>query len=184
MQQAEGDTAFAEFFLKPIRMGAASDKEGRDIFEDREYVRILIPGDNKTIVVQEVKDEHRQRFARAYDAWKKTGQVAHDGTPLESWPAMSPARIQELKFLNIYTVEHVAGLSDAQLQRVGMGARELKVKAQAFLDTARDSGTAQKLALENETMKADLQRKDDEIRSLAGRLDELEKRLLSGGTNV
>lgn len=171
------ETCFAEFFLHPIRMGAKSDAAGREIFEDREYVRIIIPGDSKTVVEREVRDEDRRRFSRQYEAFKATGVTPTEGTPLAQWPSMSPARIRELNAMNIFTVEHVAGLSDAIQQKVGIGARELVVKAQAFLKSAASSSIDQQMATELMQAKVDVQRLTKMTTLLATRLEAAEARL-------
>lgn len=161
----------AEFYMHPVRQGAASEAAGRDIYKDVEYVRILYPGDNTQCHETPVTDKHRSEFAEVYRKWKENGQIVHEGTPLDSWPAMTPARIREMNALNIFTVEHIAGLDDSRIQRVGMGARELKKQAEAFLAVAKDSGAAQGYALEVERLKIDNAALAEQVKVLAAKLE-------------
>ena len=51
------------------------------------------------------------------------------------------SRVEELAYFHIRTVEQLAAVNDAQLQQLGMGARELRERARLFLEVAR-TGTA------------------------------------------
>lgn len=70
---------------------------------------------------------------KAYDAWKKGQEEPADGTPLAVWPGVNSAQADRLRGLHIRTVEDVAGMNDADMDRLGMGARSLRDKAKAFV---------------------------------------------------
>ena len=60
------------------------------------------------------------------------------GTPVEVWAKEAPDELSELQLgelqiLKFRVVEQVATATDAQLQRIGMGAVGLRMRAQAFL---------------------------------------------------
>jgi hypothetical protein len=150
---------YAEFFLEPVKLGFRSEQEGRPIYEDREHVRIIIAGDNKTEVVREARDEDKERFSRAYQAFKQGAErVAQDGTPLKEWPEMTPAIIKELAHYNIYTVDALASLTDSQLQNIGPGGRVWRDKAQAFLTFAKDVSLPTRLVAESDRLKGEIER--------------------------
>jgi len=141
-----------EFFVKPIELKAKSREEGRPIYEDREFVRIRFPADNKRELVAPANERHyvsharqqmtyAERFAASYDAWKKSDAEFISGTPLSELPAITSARREELKAQNIRTVEQMAGITDAGGRKLGMGWREEVDAAKAYLDRA--SGTAE-----------------------------------------
>lgn len=162
---------FAEFFLEPVEQSFLSREEGRPVFKDVEHVRILIAGDAKSEVVQEVTDQHKARFPQAYAAFKNNlDQIEATGTPLKHWPAMTPATIKNFAAQNIHTVEQLAAVTDAALQTLGMGARDWRERAKAFLATAKDTAAAQKLASENEALRAD-------VDALKAQIDNLSKAL-------
>ena len=58
--------------------------------------------------------------------------------------------------MNIHTAEALAGLDGANLSRLGMGGRELKTQAEAWIAKATGSAGISKLAAENEALKARL----------------------------
>jgi len=68
-----------------------------------------------------------------YDAWKKGQEAPANGTPLAAWPGCSPEMAESLKLLHLLTVEDVADMNEATLERVGMGARAMRDQARAFV---------------------------------------------------
>lgn len=157
------------FSVEPVHMENLSEKEGRPIYHDVEMVRIVIAGDNKTEIVRKVKDDDRNRWPQEYAAFKRGEERALTGTPVEEWPAINRSQAMELKHLRILTVEMLAAVPDTALQGIGMGARELRAKAQAFLAASKDTAEAQRYAAENERLKdqmADMQRQIRELGAL------------------
>jgi hypothetical protein len=150
------DGVFVSFTLHPVACAADSEKEGRPIFRDQEYVRIVIPGDKTTDFFQPSTARHRERFPRAYALFTRGATARLDGTPIAQWPAVSRAQAAELQALNILTVEALRDLADAHLDRLGPGGAALRARARAFLDHAADAAVTQSLAAENEHLKADL----------------------------
>lgn len=159
-------TIFPRFYVDAVENTSKTQQEGRPIFEDKEFVEILIAGDSKTKVVKRVTDEIRNRWPGEYEAFKKGQEGPVEGTPLDQWPLMTPARIHEMKALNIFTVEALAELSDANLEKLGMGGRDLQKQAKAYLRAATKTAEATRLAKE-------LAQRDDEIEMLKGQLAEL-----------
>jgi hypothetical protein len=49
-----GRRTFPTFYVEAVENRAESEKEGRPIFRDVEYVKILIAGDQKTEVIKKV----------------------------------------------------------------------------------------------------------------------------------
>ena len=168
----------AEFYVDAVHMKAASEEAGRPIYKDYEFVRINVPGDAKTEIVQRVTDEHKNRFARQYDAFKRGVEQATEGTPLEQYPPMQPSQIRMLKALNIPTVEALAGLenNDAKIQELGLGGREMVKSAVAYLAVAADSAEAQKYAIENERMKSEIDDLKTQVQELAKMAEDAPKR--------
>jgi hypothetical protein len=82
---------------------------------------------------------------------------------LDTWPAVTKGQVEQLKFLNIRSVEDVANANDATLERMGMGARVLRDKARAFISAKQGQSVIA------EAMAA----KDQEIAELKSSLAEL-----------
>ena len=158
--------AIPQFFTEAVKLEWKSKQEGRPLFEDREFVRIIIPGDRRSMVVEPLNEGHQQRWPREYEAYKAGREAPLEGTPLSEWPvsAMSPARVQELAYFHIRTVEQLAAVNDAQLQGLGMGARELRERAKTWLEVAAKGAApierlisrAEDLARENERLTREL----------------------------
>ncbi len=145
-----------EFFTKSVELRAKSEEAGRPIHEDREFVRITFPADNKRELVAPAHEMHyvthlreqvtyAERFKASYDAFKSDADNFTEGTPLSEAPFMTKSKIEELKHFKVRTVEQLAGLPDASMKRMGFGARDLRDKAQAYLDAAK--GTSEVEAL-------------------------------------
>lgn len=147
-----------EFTIEPLHLTAKSEEAGRPIYEDREYIRIIIPGNRGSEVYREVMAKDKEEYAEEYKRFKSglSGDEQLTGTPLSAWPAMTPSLIREFSAMNVKTVEHLSSLSDTSLQNF-MGAREWKVKAEAYLKQAADSSFAQQMASENEVLRRDIE---------------------------
>lgn len=125
------------------------DKTGVDV----PYIRIMIPGDKTNVFDQPVREDHKTRFPRHWLAFQM--QNSKDlpvlGTPLVEWHQAEPedftrGQLEELQILKFQTVEQVAGASDGNLQRVGMGGVALREKAKRWLGAKNTSETSSELA--------------------------------------
>lgn len=155
-----GNSTFAEFFVDAVQNNFKSEQEGRPIFEDREFVKIIIPGDNKTEMVYQVTDIYKQQYPKQYEAFKRSEDQRYvSGTPLKHWPPMTPALVRTMEASNIHTVEQLAEITDSQMQHVGMGASEWAKKAKAFLSKASDGAEVTRMV-------ADLKVATDEVARL------------------
>lgn len=150
----------------------ASDVAGKEVLgEKRIFVRIMRPGDNTSIIETPVRDDHKARWPHKWLAWQmKEGLIEGDqnipGWKIEDWDVVKQDQIHELKYLRFNTVEQLAGASDAQIQRLGMGGIGLRTQAQqALKDKSREG------------VKAELEAKDAEIQAMRERLEAIENRL-------
>jgi hypothetical protein len=72
-------------------------------------------------------------FQARYDAWKRGVELPQEGTPLRSWPLISPSELKRCLQADVLTVEQLAHLTEEGLDNVGMGARALKQKAETWI---------------------------------------------------
>jgi len=108
------------------------------------------------------------RFHKQWASYERSGESESvDGTPIDEWSAINLAQKAALKAMSFMTVEMLAGASDTQLQKVGMGGFELRTKAKAFLDASAGSAEAQKYAVENERLKSDIEDLKRQVAELA-----------------
>lgn len=166
---------FPKFSLRSVQHKAASEQAGRPIFKDVEWLDIIIAGDKNTQVSRKVNDLDKKRFAQHYQAFKQGLVAPTTGTPLKEWPILTPAQVDELKYLNFLTVESVAEMSDAAMQSIGMGGRELKNKAKAWLASALKGATSQKLVAENERLSGEVDMLKDQLKAMNTAIEELKK---------
>jgi hypothetical protein len=165
----------------PILMGAASKAAGREIFEDRPYVRIKVAGMDKDEFFGPVNEQIRARFPQEWEAFKKGMEVPTSGTPVERWPQLTPSQVKVLKQNAFRTVEDVASASDQAVESIGMGGRALRHDAQRFLSLASSAADGRrvddleaKLAAAVESGKdkdAKLIAQADQLRTLQGQMD-------------
>jgi len=153
------------FYVRPVLNSFKSAEAGRPIFDEKEFVRIIIPGDKNSVLDTQVTAEYRHRFAEKYDNFKKGLVMAVSGTPLEIWPQMTVGMVAELKAAGVTTVEQLAEMSDSNAQKF-MGSHAMRQKAQAFLDAAKGEAGNTRLA-------AELEKRDSEIAALKQQMNQL-----------
>ena len=135
------------------------------------YVRIQNPGDKTSIIETPVRDEHKKRFPDHWLRWQMQEGMINNGPDvpgwkLEDWTHLNPEQVRELKYLRFSVVEQVAGASDDQVQRMGIGGLSLREEARRAL----------KVRLGAE-IKDELNKKDAEIAALKAADAEKEARL-------
>lgn len=150
MTEAQRDTARPRFYMDAVLNKSLSEKEGRPIYVDKEMVEVRIPGDKLFSWVGEVEEQHKQRWPEHYAAFKRGEQRASVGTPLEHWPnpELHKSRVAELKACDILSVEELANVPDSTLPKLGMGARELREQARAYIAAAKDGAGNSAMAAE------------------------------------
>lgn len=155
------------FFVEPMPDDKATEAAGAIRMHEQEIVRIVVAGDMLNVATHPVTEEIKRRFATQYDAWKARRVEQHiEGTPLKNWPMIPAIRIAEFNSLNIFSVEHLAAVSDTNIHKLADG-RTWRAKAQAWLDSAKDNGAAAKYAADNERLKEEIAELRKQVAELA-----------------
>ena len=147
-------------------------------FDMVQFVKVGAPG---TAVVERI-DRLQKRPAYwavigpRYEAWKKGHEVPVDGTPLTAWPGCRPEEAERFHLMRIYTVQDVAKMTEADMDRYGMGARDKRSQALAFLE----AGDRAKVAGESEQLKKDLADTKAELAEALAAIRELSARVPQG----
>ncbi len=162
---AQDDGLFVVFHLHPELNETKSAEEGRPIYEEQEYITIIIPGDKDNIVDRKVMQQDRERFPRQYMAFKAKEDQPQVGTPLEEWSGVSRSQIEELKFFNVTTVEALAAIPDSQSQKF-MGINALKQKALAYIEDTSLAAPFEQLQQENQVLKDEIAVMKDQLAQL------------------
>lgn len=136
-----------------------SKEEGRKIFDEKIYVRILMPANRLTEIYREASEDDKVRFAAQYQRFIAGLEQLTSGTPISELPQISPAQVLELKALKCDTIEQLATMPDHTVQLLGLGGLTLKNRAQSFLARAKSTDD---LVAQNSALKAEI----DELRAL------------------
>lgn len=116
------------------------------------------------------------KYQAAYDAWKDGQELPVDGFPIKGWGVCSPAQQETLIRMHVLTVEQLAQINEEGLRRIGMGAIDLKRKAEEWLKQINKAGkpTIEIAALkkENEALKLSIASLEEKVRMLADMVQE------------
>lgn len=148
---------FVEFFTEAVEFKAESEKEGRPIFREIPFIRIQHPGDRNNVLETKVTDHYKQKYAREWREFEMRGGNDIVGTLLSQWPPVTKSQVKEAEYFGIRTVEQLAAVNDAALQKIGMGWRELRTKAIAYLDAAQGNAAQSAQAAENERLRNEIE---------------------------
>lgn len=177
---------YVTFFTDARHNPAKSAEAGRPIYDDMEMVKIKIAGDKGTELVAPAHEKaysvregiagitHRLSYAEffpeEYKAFKAGQTQAVSGTPLEEAPFLTAANRAELKAVNVYTIEALAGLE--KTDKLGMNGDRMKDEARAYLKRAEGSAIDGKLLADNEALKRQLEMMQEQINRLGGKQEE------------
>lgn len=162
---ANEDLIAPRFYTAAVEDPIETKKQGRPIFRDDEFVEVKFAGDRQRIHVAPAHEAFRrdkvtnewityaQEYAPLYKRFKEGLTEETRGTPLSELPFLTEAKRSELKALNIKSAEALASLDGAPLKMLGMGGRDLKNQAQAYLDKANGSADAVRLTAENDALR-------------------------------
>ena len=111
-----------------------------------------------------------RHFREKYQAFKAGQAEPELGLSVRQWPSLSKAQAENLIAAGVRTVEDVAVMNEPTMQRVGMGARELKGKAKAYVESRDQNKAAEQIT----ALQAQLGDRETRIEALEARLAALE----------
>lgn len=177
--QIQERPAYVEFELRAEEDRAKSIEAGHPVYADVVYAIITPPGGNLVVEKQAeewVKGKRQDPFYRhykeLYEAFLEDREAPVEGTPVELWPAASPAAVKQIRGAGLRTVEDLAVANETSISKMGMGGRALKQKAVSWLESAGDTG---KVAEENAAMRAMLDDLKETVERQAAQIKELTK---------
>jgi hypothetical protein len=143
--------------------------EKRPIFEEKIFLKKLVPGDNTLTIDRPMREQDIEDFPVEWARYEQKKEAAVPGTPIEVWNVISETQKAEFKALNIFTIDQFAQLSDIAGNRI-MGFNDLRDKARAFIAAAEDSQMFDKIRAETDKK---LQAQDVEMAELRAMISEL-----------
>lgn len=130
---------YVKFYRDVMPDDTETKKHGRPIFKEVDYVMIQTPGDLLKTVKRPVRPDDQRRFAERWHAYANgKDQEEVSGTPLAQWPGVNRAQVEELAFFKVRTVEQLASVPDAVMQKF-MGLTSLRQQAKDWLGRAENS---------------------------------------------
>jgi hypothetical protein len=129
---------FCEFVSHPVIDEAASKEAGKPVYMKVDYVRIKHLGE-KDEIFRPAHDGDKRRFKRQWEAFQFDEEAVPIGTPLSVLFPRNPEIVKNLQLEKIETVEQLAGLTDTQIQNIGLGGRQFTDRAKAFLASSTDA---------------------------------------------
>jgi hypothetical protein len=163
------DRLMIKFELFPHPNQTKSLEAGHPVYDDKEYITIIVPGDKTSVVHRPVWAQDLQRFARQYAQFKQGLEQTVVGLPLKLWGGMTLGQAKEFEYFNVKTVEQLAEMADAHGQAI-QGFQGYKQRAQDYVKTTREQAPL----LE---MRAEIEKKDSEVASLIEALKQQGERL-------
>lgn len=150
-REAGDKTVYVKFYVKPVRDEDASVAEGRPIYKDKEYIEIRVPGNQTNVVQRPVSDMDRRRFRTAYEKFKEGETEQTIGTPLTEVGWITRSQVEELSYLRIRTLEHLAEVGDDVCSRMP-GMYKLKQRAQQAVAKSEKDAPFLAIQQKNEEM--------------------------------
>jgi hypothetical protein len=129
------------FFPRVLRDNFKSKEAGRPIHYTVDFIQIVVPGDRLRVVEREASDYDKERFAAKWAMYKAGKQEEVKGTLLTTWGVMSPNIAADYSAMGVKTVEQLADADELLITNLGMGGRDWKTRAQAYLAATGQSTT-------------------------------------------
>lgn len=185
LMEQKARPALLRFELVPMEDKAASVKAGRYQARDVEFVWVKAQGGTDDVCYKvvnwlaymenEVKGGRFpslwwEQYQQQLVAWRAKQELPLFGTPIKTWPVISPAQRENLLRIDLRTVEDLAAINDEAASRIGMGSLDLKNKAKAWLAQSEDKG---KLTQEMAALQQTNTIQSGQIDSMMRQIDEM-----------
>lgn len=157
-----GGAVLVRFERRARKHEFKSREEGREIFEDCDFIIKVICGTND-IIERPAEKKDIEQYPQQYANFLRLigdGVAVQEGFPLAEVSWMTESRKQELRAMNVFTLEQLSALPDSVISRCGLGTRDEVGRASAQLKQIQDASHVNKVASES----SELRRLIEEIR--------------------
>ena len=142
------------FHAVQVKNNFKTDLEKRPIFEERIFLKKLVPGDSTLVVDRPMRENDKEDYPIEWARFEQKKEQKADGTPIDAWMGINDTQKAEFKALHIFTIDQFAKLPDSAGNKI-MGFNDLRAKARAFIGAAQDSQLMDKIRAEtDEKLKA------------------------------
>lgn len=132
------DGILVEIYDRAVKDEAASETSDTPVFVTRPYIKKRIPN-SRDMYDQPVKSTDRDRYGDLFAKFEAGEEGTLDGTPLEQCPLLDVSQVETLKAANVFTVQQLSDLNDSGLHRLPTGYRNLKTKAQKWINQGKEN---------------------------------------------
>ena len=143
--------------------------EKRPIFEEKIFLKKLVPGDSTLVVDRPMREQDIDEFPIEWARFEQKKEQKVSGTPIDVWSAISETQKAEFKALHIFTIDQFAQLADSVGNKI-MGFNDLRDKARAFIAAAKDSAVFDKIRAETDAKLAQQEEEMAQLRELVNQL--------------
>jgi hypothetical protein len=157
------------FHAVQVQNNFLTAQEKRPIFQERIFLKKLVPGDNTLTIDRPMRDQDIEDYPVEWARFEQKKEATVAGTPIEVWTAISETQKAEFKALNIFTIDQFAQLADIVGNKI-MGFNDLREKARTFIAASQDSQMFDKIRAETDKK---LQAQDVEMAELRAMIAEL-----------
>jgi hypothetical protein len=168
------DRLMIKFELFPHPNETKSLEAGHPVYDDKEYITIIVPGDKTSIVHRPVWAQDKERFSRQYAQFKQGQEQTVVGLPLKLWGGMTLGQAKEFEYFNVKTVEQLAEMSDGNGISI-QGFNGLKARARDYIAQTKEQQPLLELRAENEKKDAELAALTQSFAELSGQVQQLMK---------
>ena len=179
------EARIVKFEVRAVEMPYLSNELGQVVFKNKVHITIIKDLGHTVVGPRPIRDvvefdekagtwkikklavqSDIKRFPEEWNAFMRGISAEALGTPLSVLFRHDPVKVENYKIKHIHSIEHLAALTDASIQELGLGARQDMDKAKAYLDRIKQ--LAPGMALDRK-----LQEKDEEINALKSQLNDL-----------
>jgi len=190
LERDEDRPAYVRFERRAVKDNEATLREGHYVSKDEDYALVTPPYSKdcviktaakwfdyvkKQVASGRVPMAHQELWEKTYARWQDGQEPPVDGTSIKDWNAISPAQCQNLINAGCRTIEDLAVANDEAMRRLGMGANDLKNKAKAWLQAAKDHGPlteeVTQLKNQNKQLKGTIESLQEQIKRLEIRVN-------------
>lgn len=157
------------FHAVQVKNNFKSDVEKRPIFEEKIFIKKLVPGDSTLVIDRPVRDSDIEDFPVEWARFEQKKEQKVAGTPIEAWTIVSETQKAEFKAMHIYTIDQFANLPDNAGDKI-MGFNDLRTKARAFIAAAQDAAMFDKIRAETDAKLAQQEEEMAQLRALVTQL--------------
>lgn len=157
-----GSRNFVQFYNDGIENEKESLAQGRPVFREVTFIKIMIPGNKSEIIERKMRDTDKQEYPMQYQAFMNGVEEPVDGMPLKDWAPITRSQVMELAHFGCKTVEQLAGMADSNAQNF-MAIMGLRQKARDWLEEAEKHAPVSAIRAENDQLRNQMAALQDQM---------------------